>query len=153
MWITNSLQADWICLLVNTSDGNMYKNKSLVCVPMNSKGITKTKILKMGNDSSDTGQLFFEDVRVPAKNVIGDEGSGFFYQMLQFQQERLAGALASLRGMDTAISDTIEYTQQRKAFGKAILDNQVVHFRLAELATEVEALRALTYSAIGLCTF
>jgi len=148
MWITNSLQADWICLLCNTSDGNSYKNKSLVCVPMNSKGISKTKIDKIGNHSSDTGQLFFEDVRVPAKNIIGDEGAGFFYQMLQFQAERLAAAVGCLKSMDTIISETIEYTSHRKAFGKPILDNQVVHFRLAELATEVESLRALTYSAI-----
>jgi len=148
MWITNSLQADWICLLCNTSDGNSYKNKSLVCVPMNSKGISKTKIDKIGNHSSDTGQLFFEDVRVPAKNIIGDEGAGFFYQMLQFQSERLAASVGALKTMDTIISETIEYTSHRKAFGKPILDNQVVHFRLAELATEVESLRALTYTAI-----
>ncbi|XP_021964577.1 probable acyl-CoA dehydrogenase 6 [Folsomia candida] len=148
MWITNSLQADWICLLVNTSDGNKYKNKSLVCVPMNLKGITKTKIHKIGNDSSDTGQLFFEDVRVPAKNIIGDEGAGFYYQMLQFQQERLAASVGGLKAMDIIISETIDYTRQRKAFGKAILDNQVVNFRLAELASEVESLRALTYAAI-----
>lgn len=87
-------------------------------------------------------------MRVPASNVIGDEGNGFFYQMLQFQQERLAGAVGFLKALDIQISDTIEYTQTRKAFGKSILDNQVVHFRLAELATEVESLRALTYSAI-----
>lgn len=69
--------------------------------------------------------------------------------MLQFQHERLAVVLGNIKAMDNVISDTIEYTQQRKAFGKSILDNQVVHFRLAELATEVESLRALTYNAIG----
>jgi citronellyl-CoA dehydrogenase len=176
MWITNGLQADWMCMLANTSDGGSYKNKSLICVPLNSKGkttnchfydyllnvyqyyliislcksgITRTKIHKIGNDSSDTAQFFFEDVRVPAKNIIGDEGAGFFYQMLQFQQERLAGALGILKAMDSILSETIEYTKQRKAFGKSIIDNQVVGFRLAELATEVECLRALTYNAVG----
>lgn len=69
--------------------------------------------------------------------------------MLQFQAERLAGAVGTLKALDKVLSDTIEYTGQRKAFGKAILDNQVVNFRLAELATEIESLRALTYSAIG----
>ncbi|XP_021964576.1 probable acyl-CoA dehydrogenase 6 [Folsomia candida] len=147
-WITNGLKADWICLLANTSQGSAHKNKSLICVPMNSKGISRTKIHKLGWNSSDTAQLFFEDVRVPAKNIIGDEGSGFMYQMLQFQEERLCMALVTLRALDKAISDTIEYTRQRQAFGRSILDNQVVHFRLAELATEIEALRALTYRSV-----
>ncbi|CAL8089782.1 unnamed protein product [Orchesella dallaii] len=150
MWITNSLQADWMCLLANTSDGNPYKNKSLICVPMNSKGITKQKIHKIGNNSSDTGIIFFEDVRVPAKNIIGEEGSGFFYQMLQFQEERMAGAVGVLKGIDAALSETIDYTRQRKAFGKSILDNQYVYFRLCELASENESLRALTYKAIDM---
>ena len=73
---------------------------------------------------------------------------GFTFQMLQFQEERLWGAASSLRGLDRMIDQTIDYTRQRKAFGKSILDNQVVHFRLAELRTEVEALRALTYRAV-----
>ena len=76
-------------------------------------------------------------------------GAGFMYQMLQFQEERLAGCLLVLKALDSVISATIDYTRQRKAFGKSILDNQVVQFRLAELATEVEALRALTYKGVG----
>ncbi|ODN03021.1 putative acyl-CoA dehydrogenase 6, partial [Orchesella cincta] len=150
MWITNSLQADWMCLLANTSDGNKYKNKSLICVPMKSKGITTQKIHKIGNNCSDTGIIFFEDVKVPAKNIIGDEGAGFFYQMLQFQEERMAGAVGSLKGIDTVLSETIDYTRQRKAFGKSILDNQYVYFRLCELASENEHLRALTYKCIDM---
>ena len=148
MWITNGLKADWCCLLANTSDTPPHKNKSLIVVPMDAKGITKQKIHKIGMDSSDTAQLFFDNVRVPRRNVIGQEGLGFTFQMLQFQEERLWGAASSLRSLDRLIDQTIEYTRQRKAFGKSILDNQVVHFRLAELRTEVEALRALTYRAV-----
>lgn len=99
--------------------------------------------------SSDTAQIFLEDVRVPAKNIIGEEGLGFMYQMLQFQDERLGGALGMLKGVDKAISETINYTRQRHTFGKPIIDNQYVHFRLAELATENELLRALTYRGVG----
>jgi citronellyl-CoA dehydrogenase len=150
MWITNGLQADWCCLLANTSDASPHKNKSLIIVPMDAPGITKQKIRKIGMNSSDTAQLFFDNVRVPKKNLIGQEGMGFAFQMLQFQEERLFGAASSLKGMDKLIDQTIEYTRQRKAFGKAILDNQVVHYRLAELRTEVEALRALTYRAVEL---
>lgn len=148
MYITNGLQADWICLLVNTGDGPAHKNKSLILVPMDSPGITKHKLRKIGMMSSDTAQLFFDDVRVPQSNRIGEEGKGFIYQMQQFQEERLFAAARGPRVMEEAIKETIDYTRQRKAFGKSILDNQVVHYRLAELQTEVEALRALTYHAV-----
>ena len=90
MWITNGAQADWICLLANTSDGPPHKNKSLICVPMDTKGVSVAKkIKKIGNHASDTAQLFFEDVVVPRKNLIGEEGKGFTYQMKQFQEERM----------------------------------------------------------------
>ena len=148
MWITNGMKADWCCLLANTSEGAPHRNKSLIVVPMDAAGITRQKIHKIGMHSSDTAQLFFDDVRVPQKNLIGQEGMGFTYQMMQFQEERLWGAASALRGLDGLIDATIAYTRERKAFGKSILDNQVVHFRLAELRTEVEALRALTYSAV-----
>ncbi|MBO0332014.1 acyl-CoA dehydrogenase family protein [Sneathiella sp. CAU 1612] len=150
MYITNGLQADWICLLTNTGDGPVHKNKTLILVPMDSPGITKHKIRKIGMMSSDTAQLFFDDVRVPQRNRIGEEGRGFIYQMQQFQEERLFAAARGPRVMEEAINETIEYTRERKAFGKAILDNQVVNYRLAELQTEVEALRALTYHAVEL---
>jgi citronellyl-CoA dehydrogenase len=148
MWITNGLQADWCCLLANTSDAPAHKNKSLIVVPMDAPGISKQKIKKIGMNSSDTAQLFFDNVRVPKRNLIGQEGLGFTFQMLQFQEERLWGAASSLRSLDRLIDQTIAYTRERKAFGKSILDNQVVHYRLAELRTEVEALRALTYRAV-----
>ncbi|HPW84291.1 MAG TPA: acyl-CoA dehydrogenase family protein, partial [Rhodoferax sp.] len=148
MWITNGMQADWCCLLANTSEGPVHKNKSLIMVPMDAAGITRQKIEKIGMHSSDTAQLFFDNVRVPQKNLIGQEGMGFMLQMLQFQEERLYGAAGALRSLDRLIDQTIDYTRQRKTFGQPILNNQVVHFRLAELRTEVEALRALTYSAV-----
>jgi citronellyl-CoA dehydrogenase len=151
MWITNGTQADWICLLANTSDGPVHKNKSLICVPMKTKGVNiARKLDKLGMRSSDTAQIFFEDVRVPQRFLIGKEGEGFTYQMMQFQEERLWAAAAKLVGMERWIDDTIAYAGNRKAFGQSILDNQVVHFRLAELRTEVEMLRALTYRAADL---
>jgi citronellyl-CoA dehydrogenase len=152
MWITNGYQADWMCCLVNTVDGApAHKNKSLIVVPLDAKGIDRsTKLDKLGMRSSDTAQIFFEDVRVPQRNLIGQEGYGFVYQMLQFQEERLWGAANSIRALERMLEWTIEYTRQRKAFGQSILDNQYVHFRLAELATEVEALKALVYRATEL---
>jgi citronellyl-CoA dehydrogenase len=151
MWITNGYQADWMCCLVNTNDDRPHKNKSLILIPMDAKGVDRSRKLdKLGMRSSDTAQIFFDDVRVPAGNLIGQEGWGFFYQMLQFQEERLWGAANMIRGLENAVSETIEYTRGRSAFGKSILDNQVVHYRLAELSTEIEALRALTYRATEL---
>ncbi|WP_439572000.1 acyl-CoA dehydrogenase family protein [Phreatobacter sp.] len=148
MWITNGAQADWICLLANTGEGAPHRNKSLICVPMKEKGVTVARTLdKLGMRSSDTAQIFFDEVRVPKRNRIGEEGKGFTYQMMQFQEERLWGAAAKLKPAERIIDQTIEYTRGRKAFGKSILDNQVVHFRLAELKTEVELLRSLVYRA------
>lgn len=151
LWITNSLQADWMCCLANTSDDAPHRNKSLIIVPMNTPGVKiEKKLRKIGMHASDTGQIFFDDVRVPQRNRIGDEGAGFSYQMLQFQEERLWAAANTIVGMENAIRLTIEYTGERKIFNKPVLDNQVVHFTLAELQTEVEALRALVYRATEL---
>ncbi|AGK51238.1 acyl-CoA dehydrogenase, N-terminal domain protein [Burkholderia thailandensis MSMB121] len=151
LWITNGTQADWMCCLANTSDGPPHRNKSLIVVPLKSKGVhIEKKIRKIGMHSSDTAQIFFDDVRVPRRNLIGEEGQGFTYQMLQFQEERLYGAAAALVVLDRSIDETIDYTRQRKIFGRPVLDHQVVHYRLAELKTDVEALRALTYRATEL---
>jgi citronellyl-CoA dehydrogenase len=148
MWITNGTQADWICLLTNTGEGSAHRNKTLICVPMKSKGVTiARKLDKLGMRSSDTAQIYFDDVRVPKRNRIGEEGQGFTYQMIQFQEERLWGAASALKALEAIIDATIDYTRNRQAFGRSILDNQVVHFRMAELTSEVEALRSLIYRA------
>lgn len=151
MWITNSLQADWICLLVNTSEGPQHKNKSLVMVPLRENGKTVKgfevgkKIRKIGMHSSDTGLIYFDEVRVPQRYRIGEEGAGFIYQMQQFQEERLWCAASTLQSLNNCIDWTIEWAQERKLFGSTLADQQWVQFKLAELKTEVESLRALTY--------
>ena len=167
MWITNSLQADWMCMLVNTGDasgasgGNHHKNKSLVMVPMRegrkgaggklTKGIeVARKIRKIGMHSSDTGLIYFDGVRVPQRNLIGVEGQGFIYQMMQFQEERLWAAASALQGLTNCIQWTVEWAQERKLFGSTLADQQWVQFKLAEMKTEVESLRALTYRACEL---
>jgi citronellyl-CoA dehydrogenase len=147
MWITSGTQSDWICLLANTSEGAAHKNKTLICVPMKTKGVSVAKKLKkLGMWSSDTAQLYFDEVRVPQRYRIGEEGMGFTYQMQQFQEERLFAA-AQWTALDRILRETIAYTRERQAFGQSILDNQYVHFRLAELKTEIEALRALVHDA------
>ena len=151
MWITNSLQADWMCMLVNTGDGAPHKNKTLVMVPMDSKGIEKAKkIRKIGMNSSDTGLIYFDEVRVPQRYRIGVEGQGFMYQMMQFQEERLWAAASAIQGLTSCIELTIGWAQERKLFGATLADQQWVQFKLAEMKTEVESLRALTYRACEL---
>jgi citronellyl-CoA dehydrogenase len=149
MWTTNGTQADWICLLANSGEGPVHRNKSLICVPMKTKGVEiARKLDKLGMRASDTAQIFFDGVRVPQRYRIGEEGMGFIYQMQQFQEERLWAAAGGLIKMERAINDTIEYTRNRIAFGQSILDNQVVHYKLAELQTKVELLRSLVYRAV-----
>ena len=153
MWITNSIQADWMCMLVNTSDGPAHKNKSLVMVPLRENGKpvkgfeVGQKIKKIGMNSSDTGLLFFDEVRVPQRYRIGAEGAGFIYQMQQFQEERLWCAASTLQSLTNCIQWTVDYAQERQLFGATLADQQWVQFKLAELKTEVESLRALTYQA------
>jgi citronellyl-CoA dehydrogenase len=124
-------------------------NKTLIIVPTKTKGFTVgPKIDKLGMRASDTCPLFLEDVRVPQRHRIGAEGMGFMMQMVQFQEERLFGAVSALKGMDKLIDATIDYCKQRTTFGQPLIDNQVIHFRMAELRTEVELLRSLVYRAV-----
>jgi citronellyl-CoA dehydrogenase len=156
MWITNSLQADWMCMLVNTGEGPVHKNKSLVMVPLRENGKLRKgievakKIKKIGMNSSDTGLLYFDEVRVPQRNRIGAEGQGFIYQMQQFQEERLWAAASCLQSLTNCIAWTVEWAQERKMFGSTLADQQWVQFRLAEMKTDLESLRALTYRACEL---
>jgi citronellyl-CoA dehydrogenase len=149
MWTTNGTQADFCCVLANTSEGSGHRNKSLIIVPMKTKGVSiARKLKKMGMHASDTAQVHFDDVRVPQRFRIGEEGMGFMYQMEQFQIERLWGALNSAGMAQRAIDITIDYTRERQAFGRSILDNQWVHYKLAELQTEVTCLRAICWQGV-----
>ncbi len=156
MWITNSLQADWMCMLVNTGDGPQHKNKSLVMVPMREGGKLRKgievgkKIKKIGMNASDTGLIYFDEVRVPQRYLIGAEGSGFMYQMMQFQEERLWCAASCIQSLTNCINWTVEWAHERKLFGATLADQQWVQFKLAEMKTEVESLRAMTYRACEL---
>ena len=119
---------------------------SLIIVPTDTPGFSVSKKLeKLGNHSSDTAILTFEDMRIPKANLIGAEGMGFMLQMQQFQKERLAAVLMTLTGMERTIRMTIDYCRERKTFGRPLIDNQWIHFRISELLTEVEALRHLAY--------
>ncbi|MEY2808670.1 MAG: hypothetical protein RLZ66_181 [Pseudomonadota bacterium] len=149
MWTTNGTQADWCIVLANTSSGSTHKNKSLIVVPMKTPGVqVARKINKMGMDSSDTAQLFFDDVRVPQRYRVGEEGMGFIYQMEQFQLERLWAGFNGVGAMRHILNITIDYTRERQVFGKSLLENQWVYFKLAELRAEIEMLSTLCWAAV-----
>ena len=150
MWTTSGTQADWMCLLANTSEGAPHRNKTLICLPMDTPGIeVARKLNKAGMRASDTAQIFFDDVRVPQRFRIGEEGMGFAYQMMQFQEERLWAA-ASAMAASEVITETVAYLRERQAFGQPLLANQFVYFKLAELNTDIECVRALLYRAVEL---
>jgi citronellyl-CoA dehydrogenase len=146
IFITNGTQADWLCLLARTSNEPGFRGMSLIIVPTNTPGFSVgRKLRKLGNHSSDTGELVFDRVRVPQSNRIGPEGQGFILQMQQFQKERLIGSIMAHSGAERTVRETICYTQERHAFGRPLIDNQWIHFKLCELLTEIEALRQLNY--------
>ncbi len=146
MYITNGVQADWICLLARTSPGKTYQGMSLIIVPTDTPGFSVAKKLKkLGNWASDTAELVFDNVRVPVTNCIGEEGQGFIYQMEQFQNERLVSSLGAAKGAEKIIRMTIEYCRGRQTFGKPLIENQWIYFRLTELLSEVEFLRQMCY--------
>ena len=149
MWITNSLQADWMCLLANTRPRSGAQEQSLIVVPMATPGITKAKkIRKIGMMANDTGLIHFDDVRVPQRNRIGEEGMGFTYQMMQFQEERLWAAANAIEGLLGCIRETADYTRERRAFGRSILDNQVVRFPPRRAQDRGRGAALLTYLAL-----
>ena len=146
IWITNGCHSDWVCLLANTSEGAPHRNKSLICVPKGLKGVSVGKRLKkMGLKCSDTALLFFDNVRVPKSNIIGEQGQGFTYQMLQFVDERVCASVVAVHQMQRLVDTTIEHCRSRETFGRPLIQNQVIHFRLAELKAEIELLKSLNH--------
>jgi citronellyl-CoA dehydrogenase len=151
-WITNGTRADFITLAVRTgAEPTGFGGISLVTFPTDVKGFSVSrKIKKMGNHASDTAELSFEDCRIPARYVLGEENQGFYHIMTNFQGERLIAAVSAVAGAQQCLDETIKYTQDRSAFGRPILKFQVWRHTFAELQTEIEAARWLTYRAIDL---
>lgn len=150
MFCTNGGRGDFITLAVRTG-GPGHKGISLVTFPTDTKGFSVGKKLeKLGNHTSDTALLFFENCRIPKRYLLGEENRGFKYIMENFQGERLVAALISVAGAELALDDAVAYTSQREAFGKKIIDFQVWQHRFAERYTQLEAARRLSYHAVTL---
>ena len=149
IYITNAAIADWLCLLVVSDPDAGYGGFSQIIVPTDSPGFTYQLLDKIGNWGSDTGALFFEDVRVPVTNTIGEIGRGFQQQMMQFQDERLVACVCSVAGSTILWQKTKQYCQERVLFGKTLNKMQVTQFKMAEMMTDLTAARALTNQCVA----
>ena len=147
MFITNAMQADWLCLLVRTSEEGGHRGMSQIVFPTKTDGFEARSLHKLGNKSSDTCELTFDDCRVPVANTIGTIGRGFQQQMQQFQNERMVASYSAVGSMQKALAETAAYLKERKAFGKPLLANQHIQFELAQLAAEVDMLKVYNYAA------
>ncbi|GAB4074481.1 acyl-CoA dehydrogenase family protein [Barrientosiimonas marina] len=144
-FITNGSSADLVVVVCKTDPQAepAHRGISLLVVEEGMAGFKRGKKLnKIGQHASDTSELIFEDVRVPASNLIGEENKGFYYLMEKLQQERLMVSIASIPSASKMVDLTVDYVTQREAFGKPISQFQNTQFKLAEMKTEVEIGRA-----------
>jgi citronellyl-CoA dehydrogenase len=150
-YITNGTQADFLTLLARTSEAPGYHSFSLFVVPTDLPGFKISKKLdKLGMRSSDTAELYFDDLRIPVENLIGREGEGFIYQMQQFQHERFSALPVCYIGAEEMIRETVAYIKKRIVFGKPLIKKQVLRHRLVDWLSEIECLRQLTYHIVRL---
>ncbi|MFT3707923.1 MAG: acyl-CoA dehydrogenase family protein [Archangium sp.] len=150
MWITNGTRADFITLAVRTGDAG-YGGISLFTFPTDIKGFSVSKKLdKIGNLSSDTAILFFEDCKIPARYLLGEENEGFYHVMTNFQGERLTAAIMATAAMQQMVDESMKYGNERTAFGKPLMKFQVWRHKFVEHLANIEAARRLTYYAVEL---
>ncbi|MGE0637765.1 MAG: acyl-CoA dehydrogenase family protein [Bacteroidia bacterium] len=149
-FITNGYYGDFVTLACKTAPEQGMSGISLIMVDQNIPGFKTNKLKKMGWHSSDTAELFFDNVRVPASNLIGEENKGFYYIMESFQLERLVAGIGGVAGAQHCLELTLKYIAEREAFGRPIKKFQVLRHKLVDLATEIEAARQLVYQAAWL---
>lgn len=149
-FITNGVYGDFVTVAVKTELNAGIEGISLIVMDTDTSGFTANNQEKMGMHCSDTGELFFDDVRVPATNLIGQENMGFYYIMENFQLERLAAAITSIGCSEICIEETLNYIMEREVFNRPIAKFQVIRHTMANLITELEAARHLTYHAAWL---
>lgn len=141
-FITNGWNCDLVIVVAKTDPAKGAKGTSLVVVDTSMAGFTKGKRLKkMGLKGQDTAELFFDNVEVPAENLLGQENNGFIYLMQELPWERMQIAIAAVAKSEAAIGWTTDYVRERKVFGKPVASFQTTRFRLAELATEAQVAR------------
>ena len=144
-FITNGVYGDFVITVVKTNPELGAQGVSLLVIEQGMEGVSMRKLKKLGWHCSDTAEISFDNVKVPVENLVGEEGRGFYYLMNGLQLERLCAVPAGITGMETAIGKSLQYMSERKAFGRTIDKFQVLRHRIAQLASEVEALKAFSY--------
>ncbi len=151
IYITNGVRADFLVCAVKTDPQAGHKGLSMLIIEKGTEGFSVgRKLQKLGWRASDTAELFFQDCRVPVENLLGQVGQGFYQIMGNFQWERLSLALGALGSMEDMLEQALSYVKQRRAFGQSVAQFQVVRHKLADLFTELECARQLTYHALRL---
>ncbi|MFK7934647.1 MAG: acyl-CoA dehydrogenase family protein [Saprospiraceae bacterium] len=145
-FITNGVYSDFIITVVKTDSDKGAKGISLLIIDRNLEGVSATKLEKLGWHASDTGEIAFDNVKVPAENLLGDEGAGFFYIMQHFVSERLSLAVGGYAKSEYALNETLKYINEREAFGKKLNRFQVLRHKVAQMAAEIELNRQFVYS-------
>jgi acyl-CoA dehydrogenase len=150
-FITNGYLADLVILVAKTDPAGGARGTSLILVEAGTPGFSKgRKLKKVGMKAQDTSELFFEDVRVPCANLIGEEGMGFVYLMQELPQERLTVGVSAVAGTEAILAQTVAYVKERKAFGKPVAAFQNTQFKLAEMDSELTAMRVFIDRCIEL---
>ena len=150
-FITNGVRADFLVCAVKTTEAGGHHGISFLVLERDMPGYeVSRKLEKMGWHASDTGELSFTDVEVPKENLLGAENEGFYLIMANFQWERLSMAIGAVGGMQKVFDVTLAYAKEREAFGRPIGRFQAMRHKFAEMATRIEASRAMTYNALRL---
>jgi len=150
-FITNGYLSDLVIVVAKTDPAGGAKGTSLILVEAGTPGFSKgRKLKKVGMKAQDTSELFFEDVRVPCSNLIGEEGMGFVYLMQELPQERLTVGISAVAGTEAILAQTVAYVKERKAFGKPVAAFQNTQFKLAEMDSELTAMRVFIDRCIEL---
>ena len=144
-FISSGVYGDYIVAVVKTDPSKGFEGVSLLVIDRNAPGVSAKKLKKLGWHASDTAELFFDNVKVPVENLVGEEGQGFIYLMGGLQLERLSAGVSTIAGCENAIEYTLQYMSERHAFGKPINKFQVLRHRMAQLASEVECTKHFVY--------
>ncbi len=141
MFITGGMRADYVTLAVRTG-GEGHRGISLLLIEGDMKGFTRTPLKKQGWWASDTAALYFDDVRVPVENLIGEENNGFIGIMLNFNNERIGLAAGAVSYARICFEDALAWARGRNTFGKRLADHQVIRHKFAEMARKIAATQA-----------
>ncbi len=144
-FITNGVYGDFLVTVVKTNPEAGSAGFSLLIIDRNAEGVSANKLDKLGWHASDTAELFFDNVKVPAENLIGEEGKGFYYLMGGLQLERLIGAVGAVAASDFALKYALQYMSEREAFGRKLNKFQALRHRIADMSTEIESARYFIY--------